>query len=129
MRRLVPRTGERRLALVGMVATIPGYVLVGAAHQVWVLYLGLLFLAVGSALVMPCLSSLVSRYAPASRQGLALGVFRSMGSLARAVGPILGGLLYWRLGSGAPYWVALVCLLLPLGLALSLPQPPADPAD
>ena len=124
VRRIVPRLGERRVALTGMIITIPGYLLVGATHGVGQLYLGLACLAVGSALVMPCMSSLVSRYAPAHRQGLALGVFRSMGSLARAVGPILGGVLYWRLGSSGPYYVGAGVALIPAAMALRLPAPP-----
>ena len=33
VRRLAPRLGERRLAWVGMALTVPGFVLVGAAHD------------------------------------------------------------------------------------------------
>ena len=124
VRRLAPRHGERRLASAGMVLTLPGFVVVGLAHSTGALYAGLAFLAVGSAFVMPCLSALVSRYSPADRQGLALGVFRSLGSLARAIGPLAGGLLYWKLGSWGPYYVGAVVLLVPLLLALRLPPVP-----
>jgi MFS family permease len=82
-------------------------------------------MAVGSALTMPCLSALASRYAPPERQGLALGTFRSLASLARAVGPLLGGLCYWRLGSAAPYYAGAALLVLPLGLAAGLSPLPA----
>ena len=47
-----------------------------------------------------------------------------MGSLARAVGPILGSLLYWRLGSTAPYMFGAAFVLIPIGLAMTLPAPP-----
>jgi len=126
VRRLVPKLGEVRLAALGMALTVPGFVVVGAAHDVPRLYQGLALLAVGSAFVMPSLSSLVSRYSPAERQGLALGIFRSMGSLARALGPIAGGLLYFRLGGWGPYYVGAVVALVPLLMALRLPAPPPD---
>ena len=74
---------------------------------------------------MPCLSALVSRYAPPDRQGWILGQFRSAGALARAIGPLAGGALYWHLGSAAPYWGGALFLLLPLALALGLPPVPA----
>ena len=122
VRRLVPRMGEKKLALAGLVLTLPGLLLVGLAGGVSTLYAGLAFMAVGSGLAMPTLSALVSRYAPSERQGLALGSFRSAGALSRAVGPILGGLLYWKLGSAAPYYAGTVFLLLPVLLAFGLPR-------
>lgn len=127
IRRMVPRVGERRLALTGFALTLPGFLLVGFTQSSPVLYTGLFFLASGSACVMPCLSSLVSRYTPADSQGLSLGVFRSMGSLARAVSPLAGGLMFWSLGSRAPYLVGAVLLLLPWILVRGLPLTPQDP--
>jgi MFS family permease len=93
IRRLAPRFGEKRLALVGLLLPLPGFVLIGTSYSVAQLYLGLTFMAVGSAFTMPTLSALASRYAPPDRQGLAMGSFRSAGALSRAVGPILGGLI------------------------------------
>jgi len=126
VRRLAPLLGERRLASLGMLLTLPGYVLVGASGSPRACYLGLAFLAVGSSFVMPSLSALVSRYAPAERQGLAMGVFRSLGSLARAVGPVLGGVLYWRLSSWGPYYVGAALALVPLALSARLPSVPEE---
>lgn len=127
VRRIVPRLGERRLATAGLLLTAPSFAVVGLSASVSVLYVGLFLMATGSAFVMPCLSALVSRYSPDTAQGLALGTFRSLGSLSRAVGPTLGGLLYWRLGSTAPYLAGTVFLLLPLLLVLRLPAPPEAP--
>ena len=129
VRRLAPRWGERRLATVGIALTMPGLVVVGLTGSSLQLYLGLALLAVGSALVMPCLSALVSRYAPTDRQGLALGIFRSLGALARAIGPVIGGLLYWSLGSWSPYVLGGAFLLLPLLLALRLPVVGPETSD
>jgi MFS family permease len=124
VRRLAPRIGERRLARLGLLLLIPGFVAVGLAHTSPVLYLGLALLAVGSALEMPSLSGLVSLYAPPDRQGLAMGTFRSMGALSRAIGPLLGAGLYWALSPSAPYLIGAVALLWPLWLARGLPEPP-----
>jgi len=78
-------------------------------------------MAAGSGMAMPSLNSLVSRYTPADRQGLSLGVFRSLGSLSRSIGPIIGGLLYWKFGSTIPYWVGATFLVVPFLMALGLP--------
>ena len=124
VRRLAPRFGEKKLALVGLVTFLPGLVLISRAYTTGTLYAGLTFLAIASALVVPTLSALASRYAPADRQGLVLGTFRSMGALARAVGPLLGGLLYWQLGSGAPFWIGAALIVLPILIASGLPPVP-----
>ncbi|MDP6850312.1 MAG: MFS transporter [Planctomycetota bacterium] len=123
VRRLAPKYGERRVAFVGLALTAPGFLLLASAQATFQLYLALGFMAVGSALVMPCLSALISRYTPANRQGLALGTFRSMGSLSRALGPVLGALLYWKFGSAAPCEWGAYLLIIPLGLAWTLPPP------
>ena len=124
VRRLVPRLGERKVAFLGLGALVPGFVTIGLTQSSGVLYAGLFLMALGSALAMPSLSSLASRYAPGDRQGLALGTNRSLGSLARAVGPIASSLLYWRVGSGASYWIGAGLLLWPLALCLGLPPVP-----
>ncbi|MGD2018831.1 MAG: MFS transporter [Planctomycetota bacterium] len=132
VRRLVPRVGELRVASLGMGLTLPGFLVIAAvtrAESSAVLYAGLALVAVGSSLVMPSFSSLASRYVPDDRQGFALGVFRSFGSLARVVGPIAGGLLYYGLGSLAPYAVGALLLAVPLALARRLPAPPAEPSS
>ena len=123
VRRLAPKLGEVRLASMGMMTTVPGLVLVGATHSTGQLYLGLFFLATGSAMVMPSLSALVSRYAAADRQGLALGTFRSVGSLSRAIGPILGGVMFYAIAPWAPYFLGAALMLWPIWITRSLPKP------
>ena len=124
VRRMAPRMGEKKLILSGLFVIVPAFLLIASAESSGKLYTGLFFMAVGSAFAMPCLSSLVSRYAPPERQGLAQGTFRSLGSLSRAVGPFLGGALFWQLGSGAPFYVGAGLVVIPLLMALGLPEPP-----
>jgi MFS family permease len=126
VRRLAPKYGERLVARIGMLCTVPGFLLIGGAGTVGGLYGGLFFMAVGSALVMPCLSALVSRYTPPDRQGLALGAFRSMGSLSRAAGPVLGALVYWKFDSESAYRAGALLLLIPIYLAFKLPAAPEE---
>jgi MFS family permease len=126
VRRLAPRMGEKRVALSGLAVLVPGFAAVGMAGSGAMLYAGLGLMAVGSALAMPCLSSLASRYAPGDRQGLALGTNRSMMALARALGPIAASLTYWRFGSTAAYLGAAALSVLPVLLATGLPPVPVE---
>jgi MFS family permease len=123
VRRVAPRLGEKKVSMSGILIMIPGFLLISGTSTVGQLYVGLGLLAVGSALAMPCLSALVSHYAPPELQGLAQGTFRSMGALSRAIGPAIGGILYWKLGSEAPYLVGAALMLLPMVLILGLPTP------
>ena len=45
----------------------------------------------GNALLTPTVSSLLTTYAPKDTQGKILGTNQSVGSLARVVGPAVGG--------------------------------------
>ena len=103
---------------------VPGLVIVGGATSSLLFYGGLALLAIGSALVSPCLSALVSLYTPSNRQGEVLGVFRSVGALSRAIAPVIAGLVFWKLGSQWPYYGSAVVMLAPLLLSSRLPAPP-----
>jgi MFS family permease len=128
VRRLAPKLGERRLVRTGLVMLVPGLVIVGWATSSLPFYAGLALLAIGSALVSPCLSALVSLYTPANRQGEVLGVFRSVGALSRAIAPIIAGLVFWKLGSQWPYYGSALVMLAPLLLSSRLPSPPVPDA-
>ena len=129
VRRMAPRLGERNVALMGLVMLIPGLLLTGTAMSPVPFYGGLGLLAVGSALVSPCLSALVSLYTPSDRQGDVLGRFRSLGALSRALAPILAGVVYWKIGASWPYYGGALVMLAPLLLATRLPNVPATDAQ
>ena len=118
--------GPRRMGLHGLLLGIPGLAIVGYAPSVLLFYVGLLFMAAGSAQVRPCLSALVSLYTPEGEQGRILGVFRSLESLARAIGPLVACVLNWRLGASLAYYVAAAVMTIPVILARSLPDPSGE---
>ncbi len=51
-------------------------------------------LSFGNALLTPTVSSLLTAYAPEDAQGKVLGTNQSVGSLARVLGPAIGGAVY-----------------------------------
>ena len=123
VRRKVGDVGELKMAYRGMIILVPGYALLGFTYSSWTLYLGLFLMAFGSAQVVPCLTSLVSKYAPENEQGRIVGVFRSLGALARAVGPLLACFIYWHLGGQTMYLLGAAFLILPIYLMKKLPDP------
>ena len=114
VRRKAAVVGEKRMAVNGLVTTLPGLLLIAYAKSSWMLYAGLFFLATGSSMAIPTLTSLVSLYTPAAEQGRSIGIFRSLGALARVVGPLLAAVIYWRVGGEAPYIYGSAFLLIPI---------------
>ena len=68
---------------------MPAFLLVGLSPSITVMFMGLVLYAYSSATVVPTLSTLVSTYGPPDQKGTILGIFRSIGALARAVGPLV----------------------------------------
>ncbi len=95
--RLAKQFGETRLAVVGclfMAASLFLIPLVGPMSGGLPALLGIcVLLSFGNALASPSLTSLVSKVAHDDDQGSSLGIMQSGASLARAVGPMLGGFL------------------------------------
>lgn len=124
VRRKASDVGEKKMAIMGMAALIPGLMMISAAYSSKMLYGGLFFLAVGSSMIMPCLTSLVTMYTPSEEQGRSVGIFRSMGALARVIGPILASITYYKYGAWAPYVFGSISLLLPIMMMTRLPDRP-----
>ena len=90
--------------------------------------LGLFFgaralMAFSIGLALPTLSALVSLYSSESDQGTNLGIFRSAGSLARAIGPLTAAFVYFIYGSKSAYPFGPLVVIIPLVMALTLPKP------
>lgn len=122
VRRKAHQVGERKMAMQGLLSIAPGLILIAFAHSTWMLYLGLFFLSMGSAMAIPTLTSLVSLYTPSSEQGRSLGIFRSLGSLGRVFGPIIASLIYWKYGSATPYFVGTALMIIPVMILSKLPK-------
>lgn len=123
VRRKARQVGEKKMALLGLLLLVPGLILIGLSHSTFLLYGGLFFLAIGAAMAIPCLTSLVSLYTPAQEQGKSIGIFRSLGALARVIGPIIASLVYWKYGSSSPYFIGAVFLFIPIIMVALLPKP------
>ena len=109
--KLARQFGERALVRTGLALMGAAFVASGFGPPVAFFLLAMGGVAIASGLTTPSLSSLISTATPAEEQGGILGVYQSLGSLARAVGPFLGGFAFDRVAHGAPLWIAGVVLL------------------
>ncbi len=123
VRRLSGPVGEKRLAVTGLACGIVALLLLGSANQLSLFFIGLAIMASSVALCSPTLSALVSLYSSEQTQGESLGVFRSAGALARAIGPLIAAFIFFRYGSTFAYTLGALMIVIPLVLALALRQP------
>jgi MFS family permease len=123
VRRMLARMSEVRVLRIGLFCATAGFLLIAYSPAPWMLFVALVFTALGSGLINPSTTGLISLYSPASEQGRVLGIFRSLGALSRAITPVLAGLLFWAAGSLTLYILAAFVCLLALYLAKGLPRP------
>ena len=113
--KLIPRFGEIRLTIAGLLCEAVGYVLVGATAlvpQPAFMLVGIFFFAFGSGLLEPALNALISVAAGPRDQGAVQGGNAALRSVANIVGPLVAGVLYVQFGGEAPYWLGAAILLL-----------------
>ena len=117
------------MAIAGLALVIPGLAILAGASSSAVLYVGLTLMGLGSALAIPTLTTLVSLFAPEEEQGRVIGGFRSLGALARVVGPIAAAVAYWRFGNAAPYACGAAVMILPILIMTGVQQPDKGPGS
>jgi len=130
-RRLTRRYGEEPLLSCGLVLLAAGLVVVPFASALPILLAAFALLAFGLGLSQPALNSLISRHADSGEQGEVLGVTRSLGSLARVIGPPMAGYLFADISHSSPYFWAAVLVVGALAIGWSVPplavaSPPAE---
>ncbi len=131
--KLVKRFGERNLMLAGVVMLFGGLSFVPLTHALFPLMVLMTFLAIGSALVTPSLTSLISKFAGEGQHGSVLGVSSSFTSLARVLGPFWGGFIISAAGLSWPFYTGSLMLLVALVFAVKVrkvkdpePEPAGD---
>ena len=108
VRRLIPRLGEFRMALAGVVLMTIGLLLIGQTAKsgsLQMLVMVLPIVVVGFSATTPSLQSMLSLSSGDDEQGEVLGVGQSISSLARIAGPVAGMTLQAR-DLALPYWFA-----------------------
>jgi DHA1 family tetracycline resistance protein-like MFS transporter len=116
IRRLVPRFGEPRLIVVGLLLACCGFACLALVASPAQLAGALFLLAVGQGLTGPSISGLLSRITPMSEQGAVFGTLTSSQTLARMISYETSNVLLGRVSTSAPYWIALGVDVVAIGL-------------
>ncbi|EAH4444974.1 TPA: tetracycline resistance MFS efflux pump [Listeria innocua] len=105
MPKLLLKLSDKQIAILGMIAEIIGYALI-AASSIFILpqllVIGMFVFGFGDSIFGPAFNGMVSKSASASEQGRIQGSSQAIQSLARIIGPIIGGQIYITLGHAAP---------------------------
>ena len=123
VRRFADQVGEKNLATTGLVCGILAFLSLSFASDLGLFFCALAFMAFSVGLASPTLSALVSLYTKEAEQGAALGTFRSAGSLARAIGPLLAAFVFFAYGSKSAYMFGAIIIVIPLIMAFKLTKP------
>ena len=124
--RLVKLFGEKILAVSGTAIFAASMFALPSTATLTTLIFASTGIAVGNSLMTPTLNGLASKSVSAAWQGRMLGVMASVASLARIIGPVLGGWLLSRDANDSshygrsPYWTSGVIMLVALGVALTI---------
>lgn len=126
---LCARYGEGRVAAGASAAMVVGMTIFVAWPGDRAIALALMLLGAGIAMCLSCLQALLSKAAPASVQGAALGFNHAVLSLARIAGPVWGGFALGSLGVGWPYLSAALLSCCALAAVIWFYRPLPRPAE
>ncbi|MFL5402190.1 MAG: MFS transporter [Gemmatimonadales bacterium] len=103
---IVDRIGETWAMRIGTVLLVVGLALYPLPRDLWTLALVIPLVPIGTALLFPATTSLMSRYSEPGELGTTMGVAQTFAGLARVMAPILATITFQRLGHGWPFYVA-----------------------
>lgn len=109
---IVDRIGETWAMRIGTVLFVLGLALYPLPRDLWTLALVIPLVPIGTALLFPATTSLMSRHSDPSELGTTMGVAQTFAGLARVMAPILATITFQRLGHGWPFYAAGVLVAL-----------------
>jgi multidrug resistance protein len=103
---IVDRIGETWAMRIGTVLLVLGLALYPVPGDLWTLAVVIPLVPIGTALLFPATTSLMSRWSDPRELGTTMGVAQTFAGLARVAAPVLATVLFQRLGHGWPFYVA-----------------------
>jgi MFS family permease len=130
---LVDRFGETRVMRMGTVCLALGLLLYPFPRTVPMMALVLALVPIGTALLFPAVTALVSRATEPSEMGQTMGVQQAFGGTSRVLGPLWATPVFQVAGPSVPFFIAAgivgVTGLLALRVPITPPVAAPVPAD
>lgn len=110
-RRILPRTGERKAAILGLLISTGSFLLYGLATEGWMIYAIIVFGSL-AGIATPAIQGMVSRGVGDDEQGGVQGSMSSLNSVAAIIGtPVATGLFGFFISDSAPAHVPGIAFL------------------
>lgn len=100
---IVDRIGEVWTMRTGTAVLILGFLLYPVPDSIWALALVIPLVPIGTALLFPSTTSLMSRSSDRAEYGTIMGVAQTFGGISRVVAPILATAAFQELGHASPF--------------------------
>ncbi|CCQ74061.1 Putative major facilitator superfamily MFS_1. Putative tetracycline resistance protein, class E [Magnetospira sp. QH-2] len=127
--RLAKIFGESKLVVGGSAIMAMGLGLLPLATELPMLAVSMSLMAGGFSLLQPSLNSLLSLAASEEDQGGAMGIMRSISTLARVIGPAWAGFVFASFGKDWPYFGGAMIAAVVALIALGTLRRPVEPAE
>ena len=100
VKKLVPKLGDTRAVVIGLVISIVAQIGYGLAPQGWMIY-AIICVGCLAGIGQPALQAYVTKHVPANEQGAVQGVFAGLASLAGIPGPFIASHSFgWAIAPG-----------------------------
>ena len=119
---IVDRLGESWTIRSGALLLAAGLLLYPIPQSLWALVAVIPLVPIGTALLFPATTSLMSRYSDPRELGTTMGVAQTFAGLARVVAPLLATTVFQRFGHGWPFYAAGGVVALAGVLTLRIPR-------
>lgn len=126
---VVERIGEMGAVRLGTLTLLLGLLAYPLPPTLWLLAGVIPLIPVGTALLFPATTSMMSHSTPREELGVTMGVAQTFAGLARVIAPLIATVAYQRIGIGSPFLVAGAIVAFVGVLAFRMPRPVARAAE
>lgn len=117
---IVRRIGEVGAMRVGTVLFTLGLFAYPLAHSWWLMAPVMALVPIGTALLFPATTALMSHQSEPARIGETMGVAQTFAGMSRVIAPLIATSAFQRFGTGSPFFIAGVIVLMVSVLAFRL---------
>ncbi|HEX2622227.1 MAG TPA: MFS transporter [Phototrophicaceae bacterium] len=110
--RIVPRYGEKAVAMIGLLGQAVGAVAMFLAPSFWLLFPVAMFTSAMSGFMFASLGAFGANQVSDREQGVLAGVTTALGSFMSIFGPLWAGLVYDRVMPSSPYWMGALVFIM-----------------
>jgi multidrug resistance protein len=118
---VVDRLGEARAIRLGAASLIIGFVGYPLAPNLWILAIVIPLVPIGTALLFPATTALLSRSTDKTDYGLTMGIAQTFAGISRLIAPVTSTAMFERISHSSPFFFAAAILCVGSLMAGHLP--------